>query len=219
MRRGRIVVGACSRSGHNWVIAMMKAWGLEPMRFENLKPSKFEDRVMRRHFRGLDSQPPVVLVVRSYLSWLASFCKFAVQRKETQQFVTKHVGWWHDLWREARRETTHIQQPIELLYDAFVEHEEYRRSICFALGGEYNEKAIDKVPGAGGGSSFTHQRVPGSKMPTRTRYRSVMGTEAEGMFLLSLRDHGYPFEWYEKHVGFNDAERAFLFELCDHTWS
>ena len=129
------------------------------------------------------------------------------------------INSWAEIAREVFGLTNYISNGIPVVYDLFVESEDYRRVICSQLGGEYNEEYLDFIPAPGRGSSFDgfDLQGAGSQMKVKERYRTYSGNSTYKENLRRypeilqlyrdtfdpLRAHGF-FSWDSKKIDFID---------------
>lgn len=154
-----INVFAPSRSGHNFVMNMIRDWFIPGQvhvaNHENKHPSELATRINNR---GETS----VLVVRDLKNWIASMLRWTLNRNEAgrnnwtvmQGIRPRHAAAWLEVAREAKGTTHYLHQKIVIDYLKFKNDEDYRRNICKKLDGDYSEDMLNTVSTAGGGSSF-----------------------------------------------------------------
>jgi hypothetical protein len=99
------------------------------------------------------------------------------------------------------------------VFEDFVRSRAYRKKLCQAIGGEYNEDMLEHVPNAGGGSSFDGFALQdaGSEMGITERYEEIQGTALENWYKWSLAKNLDAVEVYETHFRMRLPQRAFLF--------
>jgi hypothetical protein len=142
-----IVVTGTSRSGHHFVINVIRSWGLEVWKSENREPV-YRYGKGKRHLVNTAGAVHVIQT-RDFLNWLASWMMMAIPREVDDKEICRLI----DVWLTNSKEYFNGGS-IPLLYDRFVGSEEYRRNICKQVGGTYNEDELNTVPRAGKGSSF-----------------------------------------------------------------
>jgi len=213
-----------SRSGHNWIMAMVQSWVWPNVveRYENVYPERFTYHFGQRdHVIG--SMMPPVLVVRDYLNWCASYLKYRCNVPAGGPNRFKSINgatlFWLAITREALRHTCHIDPVVVVYYDEFVLNETYRRDICGQLGGSYDESMIDRVPCAGGYSSFDgrkHERS-GSEMDVTNRFKWFF--TAEGNYYMKfVRDNMEALEFYAANFMLDDQRRELVEIVREHKY-
>lgn len=143
-----IVVHGTSRSGHHFVINMIRSWvDVEVVKSENRSTVYKYERGKR--FLVNTAGAIKVIQTRDYLNWLASWLLYCIQRGVADDEIDRLIGMWLNHSEEYFKGGN-----VPLLYDRFVKDQDYRKSICTQVGGIYNEEQLNTVPRAGKGSSF-----------------------------------------------------------------
>ena len=101
------------------------------------------------------------------------------------------------------------------IYDNFVADPEYRKAICSWVGGEYSEEQIDFVPSAGEGSSFDKFRKQGrgSKMKTLERYKLVLNSAINDLYISSLKRCQDAIRLYENYFDLDQDKQEIIEKL------
>jgi len=184
--KGIITSLANSRSGHFFVINNIYSWLKDNKRgdrlFINLE-NKMPDQVLCKFINlqeGVFDMSVKIIQVRDLLNWSASLLKKQLDlqygKEDMPWSATNRMESWYAIAKEVFRETNVLNNTfVRVHYDEFFISEEYRRSICDQLGGDYNESQINRVALPGGGSSFTGHDFDNkaSEMKVLTRYKAI----------------------------------------------
>jgi hypothetical protein len=221
-----IVILAPSRSGHNWTARFIRSWFPEKGKvkvhqFEAVEPSLWDARVRHRIYRGLvvDNSHEVIAVVqvRDFLNFAASWTKYMIRRGNAykEKGVTKLYEIWYNIAREALNETSYIRNnKYVLMYDLFVQNEEYRRSLCSILDGEYTETVKDLVPDGGLGSTFDSFNFQGngSQMKVLDRWE-WFNTEEGEYYKRLLKSFPEILKYYQSNFDLTPGQSKLVSEL------
>ena len=200
----RIPLIAPSRSGHNWVCAMIRSWmprtcQVDP--YENAVPETFS----KQYQAMIDSKAcgelgPPILQVRDFLNWAASLIKLYTGEGESEKNakqIHSHSGYWLAVAKEAGGHTSYFKDKHILIYDNFVESRAYRQELCRKIVGIYNESELGYVPNNGRFSSFDGRELQGRgyQMDVTHRYRWFMTPDGE-RFLGYVAENREAVEYY-----------------------
>jgi hypothetical protein len=156
---------------------MGKEWVIRNM--ESVYPAEFQKEVHPSY----NDTWPVVIVIRDYLNWAASWIKYRANSGNAAlpQQTMDRAELWYQITREALGDTNYIANKYMLNYDLFVLDKKYREEVCEYLGGWYNEDKLDFVPGRGEGSSFDLKvfQGRGSEMDVINRWHWFLTEEGE----------------------------------------
>ena len=212
-----IIVIACCRSGHNFVMEQIRSWDMGHAllhNFEDVRPENYQGRFDYWRQAGVIDNyfdVNIVIVVRDLLNWWASYLKWAERTDTRNEEKYKHAFMiWKEQVREAFDITRHIPGIVDITYDSFKNDPAIRIGLCNVLCGNYSEKLIDKVPEAGRGSSFDKD-IPGSKMKTDLRYQQIMNTPLKDQYLDMLSQHPEAIQLYKTHFNLTAEQK----ELCN----
>jgi hypothetical protein len=139
------------RAGHAFVGGMVESWfdNAKIVEIENTSPKFFANKYKNKEII-------IILQLRSFKNWIASYAKSNSIGK-TRRIINKNVNWWYNVAKEFYEETNYLKEynkVIKIYYDTFFQNKEYRKIVCEALGGTYNENMLNVVTNKGGGSSF-----------------------------------------------------------------
>lgn len=150
---------------------------------ESEPPSRYHEVMRGRYDTHYDPEWPVILLVRDYLNWAASWIKHEVNSGSAAvpEWIMKRADIWYAIVREALDDTQYIKNAIVVSYDSMTATQIYREQLCESLGGTYSESMLDQVTHQGEGSSFDLMRFQdrGSQMLVRERWRWFLGEEGE----------------------------------------
>ncbi len=209
-----LVVNACSRSGHFFVIHNVCSWtGKADYReymfwnMENIYPRKVGHEL--RKIKPQDMKESVrILQTRDLLNWIASTVQ---RRNEKRGSNFKHrwdpvkaVGVWMAIAQEFYDETVWISNFVRVSYEQFFQSEEYRRGICDQVGGTYNEENLNRVSQDGRGSSFDGLEYEDKAQEMKVLYRYRQVPMESFMF---LRDYPKVVDLYLKYCHPNDEQK------------
>lgn len=207
-----IIVIACCRSGHNFVMDQIRSWGVfAPINFEDMLPEKY-DYMHDLYSRGglIPANEPVnIIVVRDLLNWWASYMTWIFYKPVPEENIQNMFNVWMAQVKEACGETQHIDNYISINYDAFKRSDITRMEICEIIGGNYSELRINQIPEPGGGSSFD-SGVPGQAMETGLRYKQAIEGSNGGYYCHVLSQNQEAIELYKKHFNLTEDQK----ELC-----
>lgn len=212
-----IVICGTSRSGHNWTSKMFRSWlgnnGTAFQQFENLRPTDWNEE-QRKH--SLGEHGLVLIQMRDYLNFAASWFKYLIKRNQAyrEPKAQRILDVWHELAQEAFGLTHHIPNSDILLYDFFVLSEQYRRCMCEAVGGNYNEEMLNFVPNNGHHSSFDGDKFDGigSKMHVTSRWEWFLTEEGKD-FQKYLSAKPEILLFYVKYFGPNEKKMDLIRKL------
>ena len=194
-----IVIIACCRSGHNFVRQMIESWfgRFKIINMEDLQPKDYKSR--QPDFPADWSLETVnLIVVRDLLNWWASYLKW-IPKPLTDEKRDLAFKIWTAQAKEAY--TGHyLGRNILVSYETFCTSRPFRKLICHALWGDYNESMLDVVAPQGNGSSFDGFSRPGSKMKTHLRYREIMHTSLREAYNRGLRENPEAIETYKQFL-------------------
>ena len=202
-----LVLLAPSKSGHTWVLSMLRSWQLEVESLEAIPPELYHARV-RRDIRQTNTE--AVINIRDYLNYAASWIWY---RKKLFE-VIHGLDTWYRLAREAVGDTDIIEDPKQVIYyDGMVADQSYRKTVCAALGGAYSEECLDKVPVTSPGSSFDGfgYQDRGSEMKVLERWRWFYDGGRE--FIPILKDRPHILKFYLDHFPVDDEKRQMIKKL------
>lgn len=216
-----IAILGCCRSGHNFVMEQIKSWNIKALiyNFEDVKPEYYakhsktmvwDGKIFNAKYETIN-----IIVVRDLLNWWASYLKWITKDGIdsylcTEEKLQNAFDIWLDIAKEGLNETNYIKNKHLTVFNSFTKSLEVRELICEMLGGVYNENLIDLVVGAGGGSSFDGQKITGSKMKTNTRYKQILNTKLNDLYLKMLRKNTESINFYKKHLLKTKDQEAFL---------
>lgn len=216
-----IIIVACCRSGHNFVINQINSWSLDHAiihNFEDLKPEDHKAKFNYWWEAGvIDNYYDIdtIIVVRDLLNWWASYLKWSTLRPASLIIVQNAFDIWIAQVKEAFGETQFIDHYHIVNYDIFKFNQETRKGLCNILGGEYSEDRIDQVPAAGDGSSFDFS-IPGSKMKTHLRYQQMINSPLEDLYFEMLQKNLEAIELYKTYFSLTREQKQLL-KLCKPT--
>ena len=170
-----IILVACCRSGHNFVINQIHSWGdYNVINFEDVEPEDYQKRLnyIEDVFLNNDHDTIPVIVMRDLLNWWASYLTWIRKYAVDDEKIQHAFNIWTNQTQEAIGKTKYIEGKLEVSFDGFKVIPSIRQWLCESIGGNYSEDRIDVVPDAGGGSSFDN--LPGSQMDTHLRYRKMI---------------------------------------------
>ena len=133
------------------------------------------------------------------LNWWASYVMWIHKSwvpEKPQIDIAFHI--WTSMVKEASMATDYLGYNIPIHYDVFKKNRSFRKLVCHALWGEYDESTLDKVTPQGNGSSFD----PGDRadtMDTHLRYKHIMKTQYAEFYTRTLREHPKALEDYKTH--------------------
>jgi len=151
---------APKRSGHAFVGNMIKSWCPGRTYYD-----------MEGHNPALDRENGIkILQTRDFLNWLASYSTY--HDNCDNQANTRPVRAWYLITRFMN---SHDSGFVSIVYDDFVVDQQYRKNICTAIGGTYDETMFLRVTDNGDGSTFDKMDFNGNadKMRVLIRYRQV----------------------------------------------
>lgn len=170
----KISVLATVRSGHNFIIQNIRSWFKE-----DIKVIDIEDVTLDNiQFYDTKRSDYKIIVVRSFLNFLASVIKWEINRngltEETKSRVVRRVLIYNEILEEITS-PKHFNADLVIFYDRFCKDQVYRQYICKQLNGEYNENKLNYVSEEGNGSSFDgfSYQGKGSKMKTTDRFLQI----------------------------------------------
>lgn len=181
-----IIVVACCRSGHNFVMNQIRSWGeFVLVNFEDCLPADYQKRLnyLEGTIIDTDLETMPVIVMRDLLNWWASYLVWIKSKDVREEKMQYAFDIWTQQAMEAIDATNHIENKLAVSYDGFKVIPSIRQWLCNKLGGNYSEELIDVVPEAGSGSSFDN--LPGSQMQTHLRYQQVINS-TDGPFYLHM---------------------------------
>jgi hypothetical protein len=190
----KIGVWGTSRSGHNWVGTMVGSW------FDNAEVVPMTN-VKFEHLGefNLGKEDIVICVIRSFKQFLASsvmsYLSAHGRDSKWREALSRYIDAYRDVLNKGHRwslrEQGKYRKVVTILYDRFVEDEEYRKDICFLLGGRYNEDFLNFMPNEGGGSSFDDFEFQGhaQKMNITSRSEQIMQTEWADIYTELLNEN------------------------------
>jgi hypothetical protein len=212
-----ILVIAASRSGHNFVMNMIRSWfpaGMIPklVNYENMLCEDYQRTVHQWCLAGqfddaVDTFVPV-LVVRDLLNWWASYLQTFTPTADRN--IENMFNAWCSHVREANGETSHIHGLYSISvvdYDRFAKSKGVRQVLCDVVGGMYNENRIDEVPTAGGGSAFDQNRLPGRLMKTNKRFMNMLYNE---LYVSKLRQYPEAVRLYREYFTLTKKQEEFI---------
>ncbi len=214
-----IIVIACCRSGHNFVMDQIQSWGeFNTINFEDMLPQKYinqHEMYCRSYLIDPTRDTNRIVVVRDLLNWWASYLTWITKTACSDE---RKLNYAFRIWTEQVQEafdiTHNIPGAIDVNYDMFKTDPDIRKGLCFVLGGDYSEKRIDKIPEAGNGSSFDKD-IPGSQMQTGLRYQQICNTPLRVQYLDMLSQHPEAMQLYKTHFKLT-AEQKELCKLITH---
>jgi hypothetical protein len=216
----QIAIVGCCRSGHNFIINQFKSWNCGLVfNFEDVVPCNANIVADAMVSEGVKFNPVLpttyILVCRDLLNWWASYLKWITKSGEvsvSEDRLQNAFNIWKHILREAYNETHYLPNSIPLQYTAFTEVPTNRQHYCRIVEGEYSEKDLNKIPSAGGGSSFSGMTMDGlaGAMPISTRYVSILGTNLENTYLDMLSKNPECIDLYTKYFDISPVERALL---------
>ena len=167
-----IAVLSTSRSGHNFIIEMIKSWlpGVKIQKLENAIPEDL-------HYHQVGGKKKLI-VIRDFKNFLASSLKALTSASPWRENIEGKINAYRLIKEEAKHPKYYIHSTV-IYYDKFVKDRKYREALCKELGGEYTEEKLNYVPNEGNGSSFNGFELQGkgSEMATRDRHKEILKTE------------------------------------------
>ena len=189
-----------ARSGHNFVVNNVMSWldkndgeGILHHNLENIEPH----RIVPNHLKW---GGPKMLIWRDFDNWLASIIMKSYKMRPTRS--------WEDIpvyidkvckiyWAQQgeKRSPQHFVPHVPIHYEEFVKSQRYRKAVCAAVGGEYNEKMLNHVATQANGSSFDGITLQGrgSEMDVLNRSKAILKTEHKEFYLKILEEYGRGF--------------------------
>jgi len=157
---------APSRTGHTWIGQMIQSWcpDSEYHNLENFDPAA------ATYFSKKDCV--IVLQIRDLLNWYAS----CLAMRDTLEKI--HVEWMNG-YKKIIQEfyvPTYLKDHtvVYVTYDTFFIDQDYRKRVCFELGGIYSEEKLEVIEGYAR-SSFSKYSHNGEaqEMTVLNRYTQV----------------------------------------------
>jgi hypothetical protein len=124
------------------------------------------------------------------------------------------LSMWESITREGFGVTDVIKEEKRLcVYESFMYDQKYREGLCYFVGGKYNEDMLNRVPNAGGGSSFDRFAFQdrGTEMATNSRHQQIMDTVLKEWYIWSLAKNTRIMNTY-KDLFNPDGERLALWK-------
>jgi len=181
----KVSILSTSRSGHNFIKAMIKSW-LPDVEFEML------ENVLPTHVYQHDTKgTKKLIVIRDFKNFLASSLKALSLTNGTWEVnIARKIEAYKAIKAEAEN-PKYYKNATVIDYDKFVADEEYRENICDDVGGEYTEKKLNYVPNEGNGSSFDGFELQGKgqTMNTRERHLEILETEWKDIYLTLMKEY------------------------------
>lgn len=208
-----IIVIACCRSGHNFVMNQIRSWDMGHAiihNFEDLKPLKYEARIKYWTKAGVIDNyfdTNTIIVVRDLLNWWASYMTWIFDKPVPEENIQNAFDIWVAQVKEAFGETEYIDHYHIVNYDIFKWNRSTRKGLCSIIGGEYSEVVIDYVPEAGGGSSFD-KGIPGQAMETGLRYKQALAGSHGGYYTHILSQNKEAIQLYKTHFSLTAEQKA-----------
>ena len=190
-----IVIFSTGRSGHNWVANLMRSWlprDYVVRKMESEPPNRYDEVMYGRHGELYDPEWPVIVLVRDYLNWAASWIKHEYNSNSVSvpERIMQRADIWYAVCKEGFYDTSYIKNKTLINYDWMTADRNYRMELCNQFGGNYNESKLNHVTHQGEGSSFDGVRYQNhaSEMMVRERWRWFLSEEGEPyQCYLSLR--------------------------------
>jgi len=191
-----------SRSGHTFVANNIRSW-LPEVEFTDQENRIFPKQDFDYSF----------IVVRDYMNWLASYLTFLrkIPREKLRSHAEVYVGRYKELLEEYLF-PKRVPKSVRVCYDYFVRNRLYRQGVCEIVGGEYNEKVLDKIPKRGGYSSFDkdHYQDKGSQMAVSRRYQHMPGSDISKEYVYFLKNDKGSIQLWRENFGFTSDQEDFL---------
>lgn len=207
------IVIAIPRSGHNFIVDVLRSWTDRPLDvqgYENLMPEDFHSH---KHNVTPGENYEVIVLVRDLLNWAASWCKYSINQKfsEDSGKINEQFKCWLLMALEALGETNYIHGNKMVGYEEFVLAGEYRKIICNYLGGRYTEDALNLVPNKGHGSSFDKLTFngKGSEMKVTERWKWFL-TDQGKPFIKYLTQNSEILQYYYDTFLMKPNQRRFI---------
>jgi len=133
------------------------------------------------------------------------------ERLPIEERAKKLINNWCDITKEFLGITDYVKGSIGVHYDEFFQSQSYRISICNKLGGQYNEKELNKVTEIGDYSTFDKDKFQNraQEMNVLERYK-LWDTLEENRELLSLLKNHEALELYLNNFDVNDDKKRFI---------
>ena len=207
-----IIVIACCRSGHNFMMDQIRSWGLSHIHnWEDCLPSEYSRRWYNHINSGVidpNKGTTSIIIVRDLLNWWASYLTWITTTTCSDEWKLNYAfRTWTEQVAEVLNITRNIPEAIDVTYDMFVSDPGMRKAFCNMLRGNYSEDWIDKIPEAGNGSSFDKD-IPGSQMQTDLRYQQIMNTPLKDQYLDMLHQHPEAIQLYKTHFNLTAEQKA-----------
>ena len=207
-----IIIIACCRSGHNFVMDQIRSWGdYNIVNFEDMLPA-----VYQKHLNYLDGslvdislEVIPIIIVRDLLNWWASYMTWIFNKPVPKENIQNMFNIWVTQVKEAAKVTNYIPGAVDINYDSFKSSVFTRKALCDTIGGEYSEKVLNEIPTPGNGSSFD-VGVPGQAMEAGLRYKQAIGGGQSGYYVHILSQNQEALELYKKHFHLTDDQK----QLC-----
>lgn len=117
---------------------------------------------------------------------------------------------WLENAKEFKKDTNILEGFTHIYYDKFFVDQDYRKSICSDLGGEYNEEKLNKVPSMGNFSTFDSNDYQDKGQDMKKVLGRYKNWKDEHKKYLDMMFNHDAFQYYLDNFEVSDEKKSFI---------